>query len=69
MPRITKAQSASLEVVVWGFGPRVVLVHGAVFNGPLTWNEQRPLGERWRLEVLKSPGLRQEPSPGSAVRF
>ena len=51
-PRITKAQSASLEVVVWGFGPRVVLVHGSVFNGHLTWKEQRPLGQRWRLEVL-----------------
>ena len=50
-PRITKTQSASLEVVVWGSGPRVVLVHGSVFNGPLTWREQRPLGERWRLEA------------------
>jgi hypothetical protein len=36
VPHITKAQSASLEVVVWGFGPRVVLVHGSNFNGPLT---------------------------------
>ena len=57
------AQSASLEVVVWGFGPRVVLVHGAVFNGPLTWTEQRPLGERWRLEVLNRRGYGKSPPP------
>lgn len=57
------AQSASLEVVVWGFGPRVVLVHGAVFNGPLMWTEQRPLGERWRLEVLNRRGYGKSPPP------
>jgi len=61
--RITKAQSASLEVVVWGFGPRVVLVHGSNFNGPLTWKEQRPLGERWRLEVLNRRGYGKSPPP------
>jgi pimeloyl-ACP methyl ester carboxylesterase len=63
VPRITKAQSASLEVVVWGFGPRVVLVHGSIFNGPLTWKEQRPLGERWRLEVLNRRGYGKSPPP------
>ena len=57
------AQSASLEVVVWGFGPRVVLVHGAVFDGPLMWTEQRPLGERWRLEVLNRRGYGKSPPP------
>jgi len=57
------AQSASLEVVVWGFGPRVVLVHGSVFNGPLTWKEQQPLGERWRLEVLNRRGYGKSPPP------
>ena len=62
-PRITKTQSASLEVVVWGSGPRVVLVHGSVFNGPLTWREQRPLGERWRLEVLNRRGYGKSPLP------
>jgi hypothetical protein len=46
------AQSASLEVMIWGSGPRVVLVHGSVFNGPLTWMEQRPLGERCADEVM-----------------
>ena len=59
----TKAQSASLEVVVWGFGPRVVLVHGAIFNGPLMWKEQRPLGERWRLEIPNRRGYGKSPPP------
>jgi pimeloyl-ACP methyl ester carboxylesterase len=44
-------------------GPRVVLVHGSVFNGPLTWKEQRPLGERWRLEVLNRRGYGKSPPP------
>jgi pimeloyl-ACP methyl ester carboxylesterase len=63
MPRITKAQSASLEVVVWGSGTSVILVHGSVFNGPLTWKEQRPLGQRWRLEVLNRRGYGKSPPP------
>ena len=66
VPRIAKAQAASLEVVVWGSGPRVVLVHGSVSNGPLTWKEQRPLGERWRLEVINRRGYGKSPPP--AVR-
>jgi pimeloyl-ACP methyl ester carboxylesterase len=56
-------RAASLEVVVWGFGPRVVLVHGAIFNGPLMWKEQRPLGERWRLEILNRRGYGKSPPP------
>ena len=59
----TKAQATSVEVVVWGSGPRVVLVHGSVINGPLTWSEQRPLGERWRLEVLNRRGYGKSLSP------
>jgi len=59
----TKAQATSVEVVVWGFGPRVVLVHGSVINGPLTWSEQQPLGEHWRLEVLNRRGYGKSLSP------
>jgi pimeloyl-ACP methyl ester carboxylesterase len=66
VPRIAKAQAPSLEVVVWGAGPRVVLVHGSVLNGPLTWREQQPLAERWRLEVLNRRGYGNSPPP--AVR-
>jgi pimeloyl-ACP methyl ester carboxylesterase len=56
----------SLEVLVWGAGSRVVLVHGSAFNGPLTWKEQAPLEERWRLEVLNRRGYGKSPPP--AVR-
>ena len=52
--------------MVWGSGQRVVLVHGSVFNGPLTWREQRPLGEHWRLDVLNRRGYGNSPPP--AVR-
>lgn len=52
-----------LEVVVWGTGPRVVLVHGSIFNGPLTWKEQQPLGERWRLEIPNRRGYGKSPPP------
>lgn len=61
--RLTKAQATSLEVVVWGSGARVVLVHGSVLNGPLTWKEQRPLGEHWGLEVLNRRGYGNSPPP------
>jgi pimeloyl-ACP methyl ester carboxylesterase len=64
--RLAEAQVAPLEVAVWGSGPRVVLVHGSVFNGPLTWKEQRPLGEHWRLEVINRRGYGNSPPP--AVR-
>ncbi len=66
VPRIADSEAAPLEVVVWGSGPRVVLVHGSVLNGPLTWKEQRPLAERWRLEVLNRRGYGNSPPP--AVR-
>jgi pimeloyl-ACP methyl ester carboxylesterase len=39
-----------------GSGPRVVLVHGSV-TGPGTWSRQRPLAERWTLELVTRPGF------------
>ena len=48
-----RAQGA-LEVLVSGSGPRVVLVHGSISNGRMTWSEQQPLAgveqERPELE-------------------
>jgi pimeloyl-ACP methyl ester carboxylesterase len=61
-----QAQTPPLEVLVWGSGPRVVLVHGSVSNGPLTWGEQKPLAERWRLEVVNRRGYGKSVPP--AVR-
>ena len=42
---------------------RLVLVHGSVTNGAMTWGAQRPLAERWELIVLDRPGF----APGPAV--
>jgi pimeloyl-ACP methyl ester carboxylesterase len=39
-----------------GSGPRVVLVHGSA-TGPETWSRQRPLAERWTLELVTRPGF------------
>jgi pimeloyl-ACP methyl ester carboxylesterase len=44
-------------VDVWGTGPRVLLVHGAIANGPAAWSKQRPLAERWQLMVVNRPGF------------
>lgn len=65
----TKAQATSVEVVVWGSGPRVVLVHGSVIDGPFTWSQQRPLEKRWRLEVFNRRGYGKSPSPSVRSDF
>lgn len=39
-----------------GQGPRVVLLHGGVLVGELTWREQRPLAERWTLLIVERAG-------------
>lgn len=39
-----------------GTGPPVVLVHGGVQFGELTWREQLPLAERWELHVVERAG-------------
>jgi pimeloyl-ACP methyl ester carboxylesterase len=45
-----------MHVEIVGTGPRVVLVHGSV-TGPETWARQRPLAERWTLELVTRPGF------------
>ena len=39
-----------------GTGPPVVLVHGGVLFGELTWREQLPLADRWELHVVERAG-------------
>jgi pimeloyl-ACP methyl ester carboxylesterase len=46
----------SVQVERIGSGPRVVLVHGSA-TGPETWSRQRPLAERWTLELVTRPGF------------
>jgi pimeloyl-ACP methyl ester carboxylesterase len=42
---------------------RLVLVHGSLTNGAMTWNAQRELADRWELVVLDRPGF----APGPPV--
>jgi len=50
-----------MHVETFGSGPRVVLVHGSVGNGALTWLEQRPLADRFTLVVVDRPGYPPNP--------
>jgi len=58
-----------VDVREWGAGPRVVLVHGSVTGGELTWSRQRPLAERWTLVVPDRPGFGASPPLGGRVDF
>ena len=58
-----EAPHATLRMQQWGeHGSRVLLVHGGVANGEATWSEQRPLEERWSLQVLDRRGYFPNPS-------
>jgi pimeloyl-ACP methyl ester carboxylesterase len=47
---------------------RLVLVHGSVTNGAMTWGAQRELAGRWELVVLDRPGFPPGP-PVERVDF
>jgi pimeloyl-ACP methyl ester carboxylesterase len=51
-----------------GSGPRLVLVHGSVAPGWLTWNAQKPLAERFELIVPIRSGYPPNP-PLEAIDF
>jgi pimeloyl-ACP methyl ester carboxylesterase len=44
-----------------GSGPRLVLLHGSVAPGWMTWNAQRPLAERFRLVLPIRSGYPPNP--------
>lgn len=50
-----------IQVESWGQGPRVVLVHGVMSNGPNTWRGQRELAEDWTLIVPSRRGYAPNP--------
>jgi pimeloyl-ACP methyl ester carboxylesterase len=39
-----------------GDGPPVLLVHGSVADGAMTWSAQQPLASRWKLILIDRPG-------------
>jgi pimeloyl-ACP methyl ester carboxylesterase len=45
-----------MHVETVGSGPRIVLVHGSVANGAMTWSKQRPLEARYTLVIVDRPG-------------
>ena len=45
-----------------GSGPRLVLVHGSVAPGWLTWNAQKPLADRFELVVPIRSGYPPNPA-------
>ena len=47
-----------------GRGPRVLLLHGAVLVGELTWREQLPLAEHWTIEIVERAGYGRSRSLG-----
>ncbi|HWF74009.1 MAG TPA: alpha/beta hydrolase [Solirubrobacteraceae bacterium] len=50
-----------LDIITWGAGESVVLVHGSLIDGPATWAHQRPLAERWCLRVVQRRGFGSSP--------
>ena len=54
-----------------GEGPRVLLLHGAVLVGELTWREQLPLAERWTIEIVERAGYGRSRSlsPGEDIEL
>jgi hypothetical protein len=47
---------------------RLVLVHGSITNGSMTWGAQRELADRWELVALDRPGFPPGP-PVERVDF
>jgi pimeloyl-ACP methyl ester carboxylesterase len=50
-----------MHVETLGSGPRLVLVHGSVTPGWMTWNAQKPLAERFTLVVPVRSGYPPNP--------
>jgi pimeloyl-ACP methyl ester carboxylesterase len=57
-----------MHVEVTGRGPRVVLVHGSVTPGWMTWNAQKPLASRFTLVVSTRSGYPPNP-PLESIDF
>ena len=52
-----------------GDGPPVVLLHGGLAHGDLTWGEQQPLAERWTLIVPDRVGYGESAGLGDSEDF
>jgi pimeloyl-ACP methyl ester carboxylesterase len=61
--------ATDLHATIWGDGPRAVLVHGSMSFGELAFSAQRPLADRWRLELLDRRGYGTSPERPGRVDF
>jgi pimeloyl-ACP methyl ester carboxylesterase len=50
-----------MHLETFGAGPRMVLVHGSVTNGAVSWIEQRALANRFTLVAVDRPGYAPNP--------
>jgi pimeloyl-ACP methyl ester carboxylesterase len=57
----TAASATALEIITWGAGESVLLVHGSLLDGPATWAGQRSLSERWSLRIVQRRGFGSSP--------
>lgn len=48
---------SAVEVIEHGDGPAVVMVHGDVTGAEMTWSEQLPLADRYRLRLVNRRGF------------
>jgi pimeloyl-ACP methyl ester carboxylesterase len=53
--------AAELEVARHGSGPPVLLIHGSIVGGAVSFQRQLPLAERWSLLIPNRPGFGQSP--------
>ncbi len=58
-----------VHVTRLGTGPRVVLVHGSMGDGPSTFDGQRALGTRYALEMMDRRGFGRSPARPDRVDF
>jgi pimeloyl-ACP methyl ester carboxylesterase len=59
---MTSASVTPLEIITWGSGESVLLVHGSLLDGPATWAHQRPLSARWELRIVQRRGFGASPA-------
>jgi pimeloyl-ACP methyl ester carboxylesterase len=59
---MTATSVSPLEIIAWGSGEGVLLVHGSLMDGPATWARQRPLSGRWGLRILQRRGFGSSPA-------
>jgi pimeloyl-ACP methyl ester carboxylesterase len=64
-PQIRLEPYQELHVTVWGQGEPVLFVHGGFTNGEEDWKAQRPLADRYRVQLVDRCGHGKSPDlPG-----